>query len=85
MVVVAAPDAYQARAIVALARQTNPAVTIVVRTHSDEEREYLEANGADVALVGERELAISLTRHALRGYGANYDMAEVARRTLRPV
>jgi CPA2 family monovalent cation:H+ antiporter-2 len=84
MIVVAAPDAYQARAIVTLARNTNPAATIVVRTHSDEEREYLESNGADVALVGERELAISLTRHALRGYGANYDMAEVAERTLRP-
>ena len=83
MVVVAAPDAYQARAIVALVRKVNPAVRIIVRTHSDEEREFLEANGADVALVGERELAISLTRHALRSYHIDHDMAAVAERTLR--
>jgi CPA2 family monovalent cation:H+ antiporter-2 len=83
MVVVAAPDAYQARAIVALVRNVNPQVQTVVRTHSDEEREFLEANGADIALVGERELAISLTRHALRSYNIDHDMAAVAERTLR--
>jgi CPA2 family monovalent cation:H+ antiporter-2 len=84
LVVVAAPDAYQARAIVALVRRLNPEIQIVVRTHSDEERDFLEKHGADVALVGERELAISLTRHALRSYNIDHDMAEVAQRTLRP-
>jgi monovalent cation:H+ antiporter-2, CPA2 family len=84
LVVVAAPDAYQARAIVALVRNLNPDVRIAVRTHSDEERDFLEGHGADVALVGERELAISLTRHALRSYNIDHDMAEVAQRTLRP-
>jgi CPA2 family monovalent cation:H+ antiporter-2 len=83
MVVVAAPDAFQARAIVRLVREVNPDVRLIVRTHSDEEREFLESSGADVALVGERELAVSMTRHALRAYGAAFDMAEVAERTLR--
>ena len=84
MVIVAAPDAYQARAIVRLVRAVNPDVRLIVRTHSDEERLVLESSGADVALVGERELAVSMTRHALRAYGAAFDMAEVAERTLRP-
>ena len=84
MIIVAAPDAYQARAIVRIVRSVNPAVKLVVRTHSDEERQFLESSGADVALVGERELAVSMTRQALRAYGADFDMAEVAERTLRP-
>jgi CPA2 family monovalent cation:H+ antiporter-2 len=83
MVIVAAPDAFQARAIVRIVRSVNPDVRLIVRTHSDEEREFLETSGANVALVGERELAVSMTRHALRAYGADFDMAEVAERTLR--
>ncbi|HET9439429.1 MAG TPA: YbaL family putative K(+) efflux transporter [Longimicrobiales bacterium] len=84
MVLVAAPDAYQARAIVSLVRTINPDVKTVVRTHSDEEREFLESSGADVALVSERELAVSMTRHALRSFNIDHDMAAVAERTLRP-
>ena len=83
LVVVAAPDAYQTRAILQLARRMNPDVEIIARTHSDEERNFLEANGAGRALVGERELAVSLTRHALREYGVAHDMEAVAERTLR--
>ena len=82
MILVSAPDAYQARAIVRVARAANDEVTIIVRTHSDEEREFLESHGADVALVAERELAVSLTRYALRGYGRDHDMQQVASRTL---
>jgi monovalent cation:H+ antiporter-2, CPA2 family len=82
LVVVAAPDAYQARAILELAHRLNPDVDIVVRTHSDQERGFLEAHGAARALVGERELAVSLSRHALRRFGVAHDMEAVAARTL---
>ena len=37
----------------------------VVRTHSEEERAYLERAGADLAVVGERELARTMARYAL--------------------
>lgn len=84
LVVVAAPDAYQARAILALARRLNPDVEVVLRTHSDSERTFLEEHGAERALVGERELAVSLTREALRRFGVAFDMEEVAARTLAP-
>lgn len=83
LVVVAAPDAYQARAILALARQLQPNVTVIVRTHSDAERTFLEQHGAAIALVGERELAVRLTREALRRYDVAHDMGDIAARTLR--
>ena len=82
LVVVATPDAYQTRAVLALARTLNPSVEIVARTHSDTEREFLEGHGAAQALVGERELAVSLTRAALRRFDVQFDMEQVAARTL---
>ena len=83
LLVVAAPDAYQARAILEVARRMNPDAEILVRTHSDEEREFLQGHGAAQALVGERELAVSLTRAALRRFGVAVDMEQVAARTLQ--
>ena len=83
LVVVAAPDAYQARAILEICRRINPEAEILVRTHSDEEREFLQGHGAAQALVGERELAVSLTRAALRRFGVAVDMEQVAARTLQ--
>ncbi|MDQ2669673.1 MAG: NAD-binding protein, partial [Gemmatimonadota bacterium] len=83
MVLVSAPDAFEARAILALVRRLNPDVEVLVRTHSDEEREFLEQHGAARALVGERELAVSLTRAALRRFGVPHDMEQIAQRALR--
>lgn len=68
--------------ILALVRRLNPAVRVIARTHSDGERAYLEGHGAATALVGERELAVSLARPALHGVGLAPDMAAVAGRTL---
>jgi CPA2 family monovalent cation:H+ antiporter-2 len=82
LVVVAAPDAFQARAVLALTHQLNPGLEVLVRTHSDAERQFLEEMGAARALVGERELAVSLTREALRRFDVSFDMEQVAARTL---
>jgi CPA2 family monovalent cation:H+ antiporter-2 len=82
MVLVAAPDAFEARAILELVRRLNPNVEVLVRTHSDEEREFLEQHGAERALVAERELAVSLTRAALRRFDVPHDMEQVAQRAL---
>jgi len=84
LVIVAAPDAYQARAILALCFQLNPGLEVLVRTHSDEERRFLEEMGVARAFVGERELAVSLAREALRRSGVDHDMETVAARVLRP-
>ena len=82
LVVVAAPDAYQARMMLARSHQLNPGVEVLVRTHSDEERQFLEDMGAARALVSERELAVSLTREAMRRFDVDVDMEQVAQRTL---
>jgi CPA2 family monovalent cation:H+ antiporter-2 len=83
LVIVAAPDAYQARAILALAHQLNPGLEVLVRTHSHAEREFLEEMGASRAMVAESELAVSLIREALRRFDRDVDMEKVAARQLR--
>jgi monovalent cation:H+ antiporter-2, CPA2 family len=65
MIIVTAPDPFQARAILEQGRRLNPSIVSVVRTHSEEERAYLERAGADLAVVGERELARTMARYAL--------------------
>ncbi|WP_438816469.1 NAD-binding protein [Taklimakanibacter deserti] len=43
--------------MVELARASNPALRIIARAHSDEEVDYLTKLGADVVIMGEREIA----------------------------
>ncbi len=76
LLVVAAPDPYQVRTIIENARSANSAIETVVRTHSENEREYLEKHGVGLALVGERELALSLAHHALMQMGCSDDEAD---------
>ena len=65
LLVVTAPDAFQARAAIELARRVQPEIDIVVRTHSDSERTYLEGKNVGKAVMGEHELAEAMARYAL--------------------
>jgi CPA2 family monovalent cation:H+ antiporter-2 len=65
-----APEPFTARAIIMEARKANPAVDIVVRTHTDEERQYLEGMQVGQAVMGERELARAMADYALESCGA---------------
>jgi CPA2 family monovalent cation:H+ antiporter-2 len=69
LIAVATPDSFQARRIVELARELNPGINIVARTHNTAEIGTLEALGATRVVMGERELARTMTEHALRGLG----------------
>jgi CPA2 family monovalent cation:H+ antiporter-2 len=73
LLVVTAPDPYKARAVITAARQMNPAIDTVVRTHSDEEREYLEGLEVGLAVMGERELARAMVEYALESCGVTRD------------
>jgi CPA2 family monovalent cation:H+ antiporter-2 len=73
VLVVATPDAFAARAILALARTINPRVESVVRTHSDEEAELLRREHADQVFMGEHELALGMSRHVLARYADSED------------
>lgn len=54
---IAIPDGFEAGQIAEQARLANPKLQIIARAHSDVEAEHLLKYGADVAIVGERELA----------------------------
>ena len=54
---IAIPEAFEAGQIVQQARVANPAIHITARAHSDAEVEHLSGLGADVVIMGEREIA----------------------------
>lgn len=74
LILITTPDPFQARAVLEIARRANPAIHTVVRTHSDEERAYLERQNVGLAVLGERELAQTMARQALRYCGAPDEM-----------
>jgi CPA2 family monovalent cation:H+ antiporter-2 len=61
-------DSFQARQLVNSAWQVNPDVKIIVRTHSDDERRYLENLGGDLVIMGDAELAMALSGQILQSY-----------------
>jgi CPA2 family monovalent cation:H+ antiporter-2 len=65
MLVIAAPDAFQARGMLEIARMVNPGIETVVRTHGEEETELLRKEGADQVFLGEHELARSMADYVL--------------------
>ncbi|MGA9837594.1 MAG: YbaL family putative K(+) efflux transporter [Gemmatimonadaceae bacterium] len=83
LLVIAAPGAYQARSILDVARQLNPAIDTVVRTHSAAEQLLLERQGVGAAVMGERELAFGMARYALRRWDADPSDIEALLQTLR--
>ena len=45
-------------------RAANPGLEIVARAHFDAEVEHLLQHGADIVIMGEREIAHSMLQHA---------------------
>jgi CPA2 family monovalent cation:H+ antiporter-2 len=68
--VIAIPDTLRARRMMEVARMLNPAVEIVVRTHSEEEAGLLRSDRAAGVYLGEHELARSMARHVIATYEA---------------
>lgn len=71
VLVVATPEFFQAREVLAHARRLNPAVRTVTRTHSAAARRELERLGGGLgrAFMGERELALGMAHYALQSLG----------------
>jgi CPA2 family monovalent cation:H+ antiporter-2 len=55
--VVAIPNAFEAGQVVEQARRINPSLQIIARAHSDAEVEHLTQLGANIVIMGEREIA----------------------------
>jgi monovalent cation:H+ antiporter-2, CPA2 family len=65
MLVIAIPDTIGVRQMAAHARQLNPGIEIVVRSHNEEEARRLEEEVAGRVFVGEHELAVAMSRYVL--------------------
>lgn len=65
LLVVAVPDTIDVRRMAETARQLNPQIEIVVRTHNAEEARLLEEERIARAFVGEHELANGMASHVL--------------------
>ncbi|RVK87266.1 YbaL family putative K(+) efflux transporter [Sinorhizobium meliloti] len=52
------------------ARATNPKLEIIARAHSDAEVEYLKRLGANLIIMGEKEIARSISEHILSNINA---------------
>ena len=76
LLVVAAPNPFEARRIIELARSRNASIEVVVRTHSAAEQAHLERLGLGRAFMGERELALAMARDALRTFGRGDEDAD---------
>jgi CPA2 family monovalent cation:H+ antiporter-2 len=61
---VAIPSAFEAGQIVQQARKINPGLQIIARAHFDAEVDHLTKCGADITIMGEREIAHSMIEHA---------------------
>jgi CPA2 family monovalent cation:H+ antiporter-2 len=83
LLVIASPDGFQVRRTLELAREGNPNIAIVVRTHSASELAYLIAQGVDRAVMGELELALEMTDYALRSLGVSEERSKMVRQWLR--
>ena len=61
----AIPDAFESGNLIEQARILNPNIEIIARAHSDAEVEHLAHCGANLIIMGEREIARSITEHIL--------------------
>lgn len=68
MLVVAAPDTLNIRQMVDTARTLNPAIEIVLRTHSEEESRLLRTENLGTVFFGEEELARGMSQHVLQRF-----------------
>jgi CPA2 family monovalent cation:H+ antiporter-2 len=64
--IVAIPDAFEGGQVVAQARTLNPELSIIARSHSDEETVHLQAHGATRVIMGEEEIGLAMLAELAR-------------------
>ena len=68
LIVIAVPEHGNVRRIVQTARELNPELRVIVRTHSDAEATWLGTQSVDHIVMSERRTAMDIAEHALRTY-----------------
>ncbi len=61
----AIPNPFENSNLIEHARAVNPAIEIIARAHSDDEVAHLRKFGADLIIMGEREIARGIAEHIL--------------------
>jgi monovalent cation:H+ antiporter-2, CPA2 family len=69
LMVVTVPDGFVAGHILTQARKINPSLKVIARSHSAEQLKFLKRQGADLAVMGEHELAVVMAEYSLRLLG----------------
>jgi CPA2 family monovalent cation:H+ antiporter-2 len=64
LLLIAIPEAFEAGQIVQQARRANPTLEIIARAHFDAAVEHLTHLGANIVIMGEREIAHGMSEHA---------------------
>ena len=84
VLVVAIPDEHASSLVVHHARDLNPTIALVVRTHSYDQMTALgEMSGSIQPIQGELELGVQMTRYTLRRFGVSTMEAEAIAEGLR--
>ena len=65
----AIPNPFESGNLIEQARAANPRLDIIARAHSDAEVDYLKNCGANLIIMGEREIARGICEHILSGIG----------------
>lgn len=61
----AIPNPFESGNLIEQAHAINPKLEIIARAHSDAEVDYLKKFGADLIIMGEREIARGISDHIL--------------------
>ena len=70
LLIIAIPERGNVRRIVEAAREANPELPVIVRTHSDSEAEWLRGQAIDQVVMSERETAMQIADRALEALSA---------------
>ncbi|MDH6230733.1 CPA2 family monovalent cation:H+ antiporter-2 [Mesorhizobium soli] len=79
--ILAIPNAFEAGQIIQRAKAANPSIKIIARAHSDAEVEHLKNLGADMVIMGEREIARGIVEQVLE---TDVDASPAARQEAKP-
>lgn len=78
LLVLCVPERMAVRRAVEHAKEVSEATAVLARTHSFEDRAFLQGRGVQLAVVGELELALELGRSALEHLAVPEEAIEVA-------